>query len=302
MFPTEIYWSKFQEMLLCSVVSCSSYNLIFFQVNNKVSVISFCRSILLGIKGSYRAHYVMQICCSFHLQADTDRNHRIEITSTGSPHSHYTTTATTTTEPTHYIYGTKLELHTIIPVCGTLLVFLILILCLRYHIYSSNYKQWLKRLRRASSRGHEGDTISINEEMFKPPPEYETAINMPKPCSNCHSMHEPGDDLKHCPCNNRTPSDGETLADVCQCKMEIKTESDSELNNGISRTIPSSDTCTITLHLDSNSSSNSAENGIGPYAILEHVQRMARDPDAATNYLPTYQDYIKEFPDQNDYV
>ena len=39
-----------------------------------------------------------------------------------------------------------------------------------------------------------------------------------------------------------------------------------------------------------------------PYAILEHVQRMARDPNAASSYLPTYQDYIKEFPHQNNYA
>ena len=177
-----------------------------------------------------------------------------------------------------------------------------LVLCLRYHIYSSSYKQWFKRLRRAQSPDDEGDTISMDEEMFKPPPEYDTAINMPKPCSNCHSKHETGSALKSCPCNNRSPSDGETQEDICQYKIE-KTESDSdeEQNLEISRRTPSSDTCTVTLHLSSNLN-DSTENGNGPFTILEHVQRMARDPNAAASYLPTYQDYIKEFPHQNNYA
>ena len=257
------------------------------------------------MKESYRIKYNANVLL-FRSQADTDRKDGVEVASPGSPvelsHSHYTT-ITTTTEPTHHIYGTRLELHTIIPVCGALLVFLILVLCLRYRIYSSSYKQWLKRLRRASSRGNEGDTVSVDEEMFKPPPTYETAINMPKPCSNCQSKHELGGDLKHCPCNNRTPSDGDTQKDICLCKIETKTESDSgeEQNTEISRQTASSDTCTLTLHLDSNSS-ELTENRNGPYVILEQVQRMARDPNAATNSLPTYQDYIEEFPDQIDYV
>ena len=216
------------------------------------------------------------------MQAESESNHAVDVTLRDSlEETTQTHLIKTTTESNRPLYGNTLELHTLLPVAFTLLIFLILVLCLRFHLYRSSYKSWMKRLRRPS-RNQEGDNISVDEEMFKPPPEYTTAITMPKPCNDCLDRHQSTNSQKQCPCNNRVPSDDETQDRTCHCEVDDEVKP-----------------CTVTLNEDS---SESAGNENSTFVILEHLQRMARNPSAVPDQLPTYEDYIKEFPDHDDHI
>ena len=218
----------------------------------------------------------------------------------------------TTTEHHHHHETTTipllkergLSLTTILPISTTFLLVLIVILFLRYHLYSSSYKTWMKRLRRRSRSDDEETNVPIDEEMFKPPPEYETAVNMPKPCSCRNQCKETCDICDSTLCNNSdSKSDIESgtssESNTCKCRCHSESNAISETACEQSRESPNDshqpDSCNVKLYLESETN-NTSEILKGPFVILEHVQRMAQDPNKFCHCLPSYQEYIKEFP------
>ena len=129
---------------------------------------------------------------------------------------------------------------------------------------------------------------------------------MPKPCKCCDKCEESCDINENTECNNLIDNDSGIVAEAnaenssckCRCQTEIETVSDAicEESGENCDTSVRPDTCTVKLYLESETN-DSPENLKGPFMILEHVQRMAQDLSVPSHYLPTYQEYINEFPD-----
>ncbi len=131
---------------------------------------------------------------------------------------------------------------------------------LRYRVARGAHHAFLKRLRRRSAP--EGQAVEVDLEMFQAPPDYATAVDMPRPC-RC-GAREDGTAALSGACSCRTPG---TAAPPGGNEME----------------------------------GNQAESpGRVCVIVVEptfDIQMMPRNLNASMSELPTYDEYVAEFPE-----
>lgn len=166
------------------------------------------------------------------------------------------------------------------------LVLVVALFCLRRHVNSLAYKSVLKRFRRISRTSESGE-VEVNVEYFQPPPDYSVALDMPKPASRAGDSDNGGGNDQTAASTTTNATDGQNTdsgeADADQ-SLETPGEPDEEGENVAGM-------CTVVVRVDEDTKS------VDEFIILEHVKRMAQDPSAAVSALPTYQDFIVQFPE-----
>ncbi len=110
---------------------------------------------------------------------------------------------------------------------------------------------------------------------------------MPKPASRAGDSDNGGGNDQTAASTTTNATDGQNTdsgeADADQ-SLETPGEPDEEGENVAGM-------CTVVVRVDEDTKS------VDEFIILEHVKRMAQDPSAAVSALPTYQDFIVQFPE-----
>ena len=191
----------------------------------------------------------------------------------------------------------KVELKVIIPLFVGIIVILMVVLCIRYRLEQSVWFQsFLSTLKgtKLKDRPH-----------LDPPPEYEVALDMPKPVANYNTPPESAHDATDSNSFASEPSStrsqdvekqtgdrdekGRSLTETCQ--MIVVDEQRTTQNYLILATSEQGTEAPI-----ERTSKNNTEQ-IFAISTASHLHKMTYSPASPPQYLPSYEEYMDQVPD-----
>ena len=169
-----------------------------------------------------------------------------------------------------------------------IIVILMIVLCIRYRLEQSVWFQsFLSTFK---------DTKLKHRPHLDPPPEYEVAIDMPKP----ESVHTDRNSFTSEPsstcsqdvekqtgdCDEKDPSVAET------CQINVVNEQGTTQNDLILTTISEQSTETPIERMSKNNTEQ-----IFAISTVSHLDKMTYNRTSPQQYLPSYEEYMDQLPD-----
>ena len=171
-----------------------------------------------------------------------------------------------------------------------------IVLCIRYRLEQSTWFQrflWTLNGTRAKHRPH-----------FDPPPEYEVALEMPKPVAN-HNTHESAHNVSDINSSAGEPS-STCLQDIEEqmgepnvktpetCQMTVVNEHGTAENNLILPT--ASEHCGQGTKIPMKVMTKDSTEQIFAIYTVRHLHKMTYNSASPPQYLPSYEEYMEQLP------